>query len=162
MPDSICHTWVDSDNNDEITYRATWLNEIIFYHAQTSVQKATTMRFSSPSLLGLSVCNSDFIKAGEILKEGTAKQVLFDLKSICEFDGGSCVPEVVSEARVASWEDYVGGTNSLMNGKSYGFDKYGHRDFIGIMSDPQHPGGGGVKERLITTSCTKPSPRPLR
>ena len=94
------------------------------------------MRFSSPALLGLTGCDSDFLAAGKKLKEGTAKQVLFDLKSICEWDGTSCVSDVMTEDRVGDYNDYVPGTNSLMIGRSYGFDKYGESRSLRVSLSP--------------------------
>ncbi|GMH63613.1 hypothetical protein TrLO_g4301 [Triparma laevis f. longispina] len=121
---------------------------MIFYHEQTQVQEATTMCLSSPALLGLTGCDPDFLAAGKKLKEGTAKQVLFDLESICEWDGTSCVSDMKTEDRVGDYNDYVPGTNSLMIGGSYGFDKYGHGDFIKIM---------GILEKVtsITILCIR-------
>ena len=57
-------------------------------------------QFSTPALLGLSSCSSDFLAAGLKFKEETAKQVAFDLKSICEWDGTSCVADMMTETMV--------------------------------------------------------------
>ena len=43
MPNGICHSWIDSDTNDA-TYRATWLNEMVFYHSQVDTATSNAMK----------------------------------------------------------------------------------------------------------------------
>ena len=174
VPGGMCTSWGGSPANGNITYRGSWVGDLVYVHEQPNPlsggappNASKAMRFTHPGLAGLDdACASDVQGAGAGVLSGALPHLTLNAEVACAYTGAlgggggwsaeksgeGCAAEYLPQA--LSWAGAGGGGGGNVLALAFGVDTYGVRDRVEVAK----PGGAAASSYLLYQVPSLPSP----